>query len=413
VRRLLLLVAFLAVSSEAFAQGAALSTDLDISVRAAGMGRCSNAVFWGGDADAWSNPALLGYHSGIRFTHGRTQLVPDLADDVHFTTNQVSLAAYGLGFTFSGKPFDGFGSVRLDYGTSQITSPTGEDLGSFDSYEDIRSWGVGLSVGRAADALLRATGHASPRLLRHADVALGMNKKDVDVMLFPELPGLPSSGIGSTSAEDRGVFFRLSPYNSFDGPGFVDGIDRALQLALDAGYGISTLNRGQPEITFGDFEDRLMEENHKGWSAHVALQPQALNREFQDSHLAWLGRSLSPAVSFGATWERNTLKYEGYDYLSGSTFPAESRITNRGWELTLLNVFSVRRGHVADPDGNVRGTTDGWGVGYTFDGIAGVRYDKAKVPQATDPETGQRLADVHRRGWTVFFDPLRAWGRRM
>jgi len=38
----------------------------------------------------------------------------------------------------------------------------------------------------------------------------------------------------------------------------------------------------------------------------------------------------------------------------------------------------------------------------------GFRYDEATVPQATDPFTGQHLANVHRSAWTVFMDPIEA-----
>jgi hypothetical protein len=80
---------------------------------------------------------------------------------------------------------------------------------------------------------------------------------------------------------------------------------------------------------------------------------------------------------------------------------------DRGFEVTLFNVFSLRRGHISDPDGSVHGATTGWSLGYAFAGAVGFRYDHATVPQATDPETGQRFADVHRRAWSVFVDPIR------
>src|SRR5216684_2915108 len=179
------------------AQGAAISTNLPQSVRAAGMAGCSNAVFWGGDVDAWSNPALLGYQSGLRYENARTHLIPSLASGVFFTSKRVFAGEYGLGFAFAGKPFDSMGSVHLDYGLSEATSATGEDLGTFDSFEDVNSWGMGVSVGRAADALSRAiTGHA-PGIFRYADVAVGMNHKDVEIALFPAIIGLPSTGVGA------------------------------------------------------------------------------------------------------------------------------------------------------------------------------------------------------------------------
>jgi hypothetical protein len=318
-----------------------------------------------------------------------------------------------VGFIFAGKPVDGLGSVFLDYGTSQATDPTGQPLGTFQSFEDIHSWGMGVSVGQLAQSLVGAFGGRTPRLLRRFDVALGINHKDVNLQLAPPLPGLPGAGNGSGKSDDRGVFFRVSPYNSFDGPGLSRAIDRKVHLAVDLAYGFSRLNRGQPLVFFSglDQADPMLEERHKGFAAHVALQPLSLERGLQDRHLAWLERSLRPAVSLGGAWDRNTIDYQGYDYLTATTFPARSYIVNRGFELTLLNVFSLRRGHVSDPDGSVHGTSTGWGVGFAYEGALGFHYDHARIPQASDPASGQRLSDVKRRAWSVFVDPVR-WAHR-
>jgi len=399
----------LAAPSRVRAQSTAYSTNYPPSVRAAGMAGCSNAVFWGGDVDSWSNPALLGYQSGLRYENARSQLIPDFASDVFFTSKRVFAGGGGLGFVFAGKPWRGAGSVRLDYGPSPFTSPTGEYLGTFDAHEDVDTWGVGLSVGRAAEALSRAlTGHA-PGILRYADVALGMNHKDVTLALSPDNVGFPTSGTGKGKADDRGIFFRLSPYNSFAGPGRLAGLDRALRVAVDAAYGTSKLNRGQPPVYFPalDQQDAMLEERHRGWSARIAVHPRVLERELDDRHLRWLEQSLLPAVSFGAAWDRNTLDYQGFDPSTDTFFPARSHIVNRGWELTFLNLVSVRHGHVSDPNGSIHGTSSGWSVGYTFARCVGFRYDRATVPEAIDAFTGMRLADVHRRAWSTFVDPLR------
>ncbi|MEP7224660.1 MAG: hypothetical protein ABI783_06855 [Actinomycetota bacterium] len=378
--------------------GAALSTTLDASVRSAGMGRASSAVFWGGDPDAWANPALLGYHEGVRFEYGRTQLVPDLADDVTFKTRRITLGAYGLGILLAGKPVDGAGSMRLSYGTSQATGPGGEDLGTYESYEEIRAFGIGLSLAQATEALWRASGHTPPPLARYGDVALGMTKKDVTVFLSPSFSGMPGVG-GDGTAEDRGLFLRLSPYNTFDRDGEAAGFAKVMRARLDLGHGRSTINRGQPLVDLGPDvgSEPMIEESRKGWSTHVALHPVALDRSLEDARLGWLARSLSPAFSLGAAWEDQT---ERFSTRGAST--DESAIDKHGWELTLLNIVSMRRGHYSDPDGSIDGPTTGWSVGFALVGVAGFRYDRATVPQALD------LAKVHRKAWSFFIDPLRA-----
>ena len=72
----IMLVALLAVtlgSGPARAYGIVL--DLDPSIRAAGAGGGNGAVFWGGDANSWANPALLAYGTGVRFDRTHTHQI--------------------------------------------------------------------------------------------------------------------------------------------------------------------------------------------------------------------------------------------------------------------------------------------------------------------------------------------------
>ncbi|NIW24423.1 MAG: hypothetical protein GWN29_07575, partial [Gammaproteobacteria bacterium] len=124
---------------------AAISLHIDPSIRAQGMGGASSAAFWGGDPNYWANPALLGYHRGLRYEYGKTQLVPDLATDVFFTSTRYSVGAWGVGFAFGGKPGQ-LGGSRLDYGRSDFFDANGNFAGSFDSFENVETWGVGVNV---------------------------------------------------------------------------------------------------------------------------------------------------------------------------------------------------------------------------------------------------------------------------
>jgi hypothetical protein len=165
------------------------------------------------------------------------------------------------------------------------------------------------------------------------------------------------------------------------------------------------LNRGQPFVTFAGTSgsNRMMAERHHAWAAHVALQPLSFERTLRSNRWA---RGLEPALSLGGTWERIKLEYQGYDPSTMTFGPASSRIASHGYEVTVLNVFSYRRGHVSDPDGSIDGAASGWSLGYTFAHAVGFRYDRARIPQASDPSTGVALSDVHRRAWSVFVDPL-------
>ena len=105
--------------------------------------------FWGGDADYWTNPALLGYHEGLRFEHGNTQLVPDLADNVYFKSDRFTFQKYGVGVGLSASPF---GRNRLDYGETIVTDPKGNKVGTFEPYETYKYFGFGVSVAALLEA---------------------------------------------------------------------------------------------------------------------------------------------------------------------------------------------------------------------------------------------------------------------
>ena len=85
--------------AHAQATSGAQVTFLDPSIGLAGMGRAGVAVFWDQDPEDWANPALLGSLRGIRYSYGRTQLVPDLAEDVYFTTQRIAVG-FGGGVSF-------------------------------------------------------------------------------------------------------------------------------------------------------------------------------------------------------------------------------------------------------------------------------------------------------------------------
>src|SRR4051794_8567912 len=52
------------------AETGAQSLFVDPSVRSSAMGHSSNAVFWGGVTNDWSNPALLAFRQGIQYEWG-------------------------------------------------------------------------------------------------------------------------------------------------------------------------------------------------------------------------------------------------------------------------------------------------------------------------------------------------------
>jgi hypothetical protein len=383
----LLLFAFI-VPSAAFGQSGsgAISTFLDPSIAASGMGRSAVAVFWGDDPDDWANPALLGYHRGVRYTYGRTQLVPTLADDVFFTSDRLVLGIGGIGVSIAGKPVDGLGGYRLDYGLSEATDENGNVIGEFSSFEEVRQIGVGISVFRALENFIGSNGGEPPDISRYLDLSIGHAWKDIVVDLAPASVTLDQiAGRGETTEKDRGALLRLTPFGADR-----KGAERLSRVRLDLAGGFSQRNYSDKTISFIDESqsDPIWEERLVGASARLALRLPG------GKDGVW--KILTPEIGLGAAWDQARY-YDGNVRVGGAT------INRTGQEITILGLFSLRHGFVDDESGDVQDDTWGVGAALQYRGMFGARYDWAQVPQASF------LDDVTRNGFSVFIDPYRMW----
>ena len=80
-----------------------------------------------------------------------------------------------------------------------------------------------------------------------------------------------------------------------------------------------------------------------------------------------------------------------------------TEIKDTGWELTFANIYSIRRGRIEDPEGEIVGPTSGWSLGLQVRDLAGFSYDRATVPQSI------YLGPVDRKAMTFFINPVRVW----
>jgi hypothetical protein len=381
----------------------AQSLQLDPSVRAAGMGSASAAVFWGNELNTWSNPALLASNRGVRYERGRTRLVPDLADDVHFTTKRVTVGYGGIGLQVSGRPFDGVGAQRLDYGTTTATDSDGNVVGEFSSYENITSFGAAISGLEFAENALRALGKEIPRLSRYGDVSVGWTEKETEIFLAPAsvtLDGLDAEG--NVMTHDSGVLFRLTPYNSIDYAGTIPGIDGVASLRLDVSHGRSTLSYDDATVSFFGFQDPVLRTHRTGWAVHAAMAlPRATHERLSKERGGWLLGLISPLIRWGKAWDRELPMI-----LDPSTgFHVTGEIAKRsGWEVTFANVVTIRRGFIEDRAGTIVGPAKGWALGLQLNDVAGVSYDEATFPQSVYLDES-----VHRKSLSVFVNPVRLW----
>ena len=386
------------------AESGAQSLLLDPSVRSSAMGHSSNAVFWGIGSNYWSNPALLAYRRGVEYEWGRTQLVPQIADDVFFTSKRLTLGYWGVGFLVAGKPISSVGGLRLDYGVSIATDVDGNELGRFRSYEDTQAFATGANLLEFAEHALKVGGMEIPALSRYGDVAVGWSEKRTHVFLAPADVTLDHvAAEGYVTTHDSGVLVRLTPYDGIDHPGTLPGLDRVLAARLEGSYGGSTQNYNNATIAYVDpnQSDPVARIQIKGWAAHASFDlPQRYRENIRAHRLGWLTDMISPLISVGRTGSKQLPLIP--DATTGG-LRSGTRIRNSGWEVTLANIYSFRGGKIDDPVGTIQGETSGWGIGLHLKDVAGFNYDRATIPQSI------YLGPVHRKALSFYFNPLRAW----
>jgi hypothetical protein len=257
-------------------------------------------------------------------------------------------------------------------------------LGSFSSHEDVASWGAGVSVGGLIEALARWRGAEPPAFTRWVDLAFGMSSKDVDVVLAPRRLG----GTASATGEDIGLLLRATPLDN------TRGATPSVPLRLDLSYGHSILNFNDENVVFisEDLASPLSRIFFDGCAARVAAGlPVPLRSSFGGP--GWLADSFDPLLSVGLAWDNEHVQaggdsHGGYD------------VTHLGAEVTVLNIVTVRTGHLDDPAGERSGATFGLGIGFQLGRFLGFRYDYGTLPEAST------LRDLQRRGYTIFVDPV-------
>lgn len=392
-------LSFLLPSVAVAAPGAgAISLQFNTSARAAGMGETGVATLWGGDTNVWANPAMLAFRPGLRYGTMHSKLAEGFSENIFIDKKELTFGMPGAGLLFARGPID---HVYLDMGVQQGTDESGNPTGSFESYMKSQSWGVAV---RAAEALRR---------LKVADIggwfdlAGGVVWKDFEDQLAPNdiIQDALGGGSAEASARDLGWVARVTPLNTLARGAQADAA--SFGFLIEASYGRAKLNDTDDVLFHGDANDfdPMPTMNLSGWAVHGELQagPRAL-----ETAPSWLRDAIAPLLAFTYTQQDIVPGYRwtGTEYEYARDDSGDFDEEGRGWELSLLNVLHLRRGHVEVPYGEIDGDTEGWGVSLQAGRWGGFRYDEATVPQA------RGLPTVNREGWQVWVDVLAVVGGR-
>ena len=389
------------------APGGAASSALSLppSIRTAGTGGAGSAAFWGGDPDAWSNPALLGHHGGLRFDSGST--LYDTESGVAFHSARWSAAFGGIGVMGSGTPRGLSGTELTDDALPGTPGRTAQR---------IEMWGAGISLAEAISSVMTMAGAAPPSLLARFDVAAGAMLNELNAGLIPDAQS-------RARTTDYGVVARWTPVNTLEPrataapevatPGnwrWPQANDPARTRRardpragmfpdlrpkrtpeprrFDLAYAYSVKNAGNRVLEHSSGSSDPLEKVAR----HGASASMAHGRPRRFGGTPWLTRAFTPLYAAGIVGD-----LERIDPGDGTT---SRNVQRYGVEATYANVFTLRRGRVKDAAAGFDGTTFGYSVGLDLGYLGGVRYDRARVPQANG------LPSLQRRGITAWVDPM-------
>ncbi len=393
------------VAATAHDAPASSALSLPPSIRSAGNGGAGSAAFWGGDPDAWANPALLGYHQGVRFDSGDTPY--GTSSGLAFHSERWSAAYGGIGVMGSGEPL---GLSRTELIDDAVPGTPGRIA------HRVEVWGAGISLADAISSVMALANAAPPALFARFDVAAGAMRNELRSGLAPDAES-------HARTTDYGVVARWTPVNTLAPravaapeaapPGtwrwpqandpsrtrrvrdpragiFPDlrPVRRQEPRRFDLSYAYSVKNAGSAALESAGSPSQPLERNARhGISASVA---QGRPRRFGGT--PWLTRAFTPLYAGGIVGDLERVD-------PGDVTGAHD-VRRYGVEATYANVFTLRRGHVKDDAAGIDGTTTGYSVGLDLGYLGGVRYDRAKVPQANG------LPNIERRGVTAWIDPL-------
>jgi hypothetical protein len=358
----------------------------DPSIEAAGMGGASIAAFWEENPNDHANPALMGFQSGLRYSYGSTQLVPEFDDEVAYKSHRILAGAWGVGVAMSGKPIESIGRIGIEYGPSTITDIDGNEIGVFDAHERIRSFAVGLSVFDLISSIRVAKGGEPLPLSRRLSLALGHAWKSYETDLAPvEL--LPN-GHGEGNNNDAGILLRIAPFDQIGGT-LRDANDRMRWKVDVAGAYTRTDYLNDHGIVYADgSSDDLFE--HRSIGASTQLTAALANDGIGD-----LWDFATPSIRLSVAWEKIDVYEEGNK---------QGDLGNRvGGEISVLDMLFLRYGHVDGDAFDGEGNTYGGGFQLKYRNMVGVKGDFASYPRAGFFSG----TEFERWGHTFFVDPYR------
>ena len=296
------------------------------SVRVNGMGRAGVALL--DEPAGYYNPGAAALSSPAHTLQSRFYLseMPGLTADISYNYFAAQAAAERVldGLSWKGPTrlraaFYGY-RTKMDLGEHALTDERGNQLGGFVTSAEASN-NIGISLA------LRSV----------VEVGIGATTK----WISSNLALLRSAGKGSARAYDFGLIAVVpvvGVWERLTGREF-----KPFQPKLDVGFGIMWQNQGG-EISYLDASaDPLPANRRHGWSGSLGMD--------------WNSDSFNLAIG------RVTFSTETYrPQVDGAHVTSLAEDDKSGFEVSILETVSIRRGTYDDFDGEVHLKTSGWTV---------------------------------------------------
>ncbi len=299
---------------------------------------------------AWDNPALPSLHEGLAVSYTKDNWLKNSGvEDLYFHSGMITFGYKGLGITLpSGNNYGELGTT-IDYGVQEIMDEMGNTIGEFSSYETARCFSASYNLL----SYLRQTTPDYPDWYNNFNLAAGISCIDIDSDLGP--------GTGATDAD-------------------IDGSvnTQIFDVGLIMSYKDQLADNFTGEVSIGYKQFNLIDE-------HVSY----INDEQKDP----IGQNKIFGIGLGASVPLKNIVEEGNGLLnwtencmtlrvltSQNFSKIHSEVKSSGVEIGVFDTFYYRIGNFSDPDGEIKGTTSGFGLNLHYADVIALEFNSAEFP---------------------------------
>lgn len=344
-----------------------------------GLGSGAANIWNTSPLSVWSNPAKLRYHNGFAFEQSDDPWFEKVFSDMNYHSSYISYGWKGIGILIPAPSAKNHWGTFMEYGEYDMLDEYGNVIGTYESYDSCSKFAIGIDAIKFLSDINLISPESKQKMESVYEISTGVS---VDFLRSTISPEGTTEGFSSSI----GCLGRYSPYNKLSPLGRF--------YTLDVVGGIVFVNPFRFKIKSpGESKSDPLP-----WGTHPAL-----------SSKISIIKDLVPNLQLNPFLDNivdNLLSlYVSYDYtLYGDFSNNNTGEHGYGYEITLLNIFSIRNGMYNDENGDVIGNTFGYGINLNYKDIFQLQYNFVKFP------AGGYQKEQEKTDYMIRIDFLRAYG---